>query len=77
LATLIAIMKKGSALVPGQVKFDTTTYPAPYGYAAYPCTIGQRVTVDGKPTDTSLSAPDDPRTVTVNSSIQYTTFYYS
>ena len=77
MALLYAFLKKGSEFIPGQIKFNSTTYPAPYGYSTYPCTIGQQVAVDGMPSETGLRAPNDPRTVTVNSTIQYTFFYYS
>ena len=77
MAVLTAFMRKGENMVPGQIKFNSTTYPAPYGYASYLCAINDQVLVDGMPSDTSLTAPNDPRTVTVTSSIQYTTFYYT
>jgi hypothetical protein len=77
MALLYAFLKKGSEYIPGQIKFNSTWYPAPYGYSAFTCTIGEHVYVDGKPDDTSLSAPNDPRTVHVTTSVQYTFFYYS
>ena len=77
MAVLIAVMYKGGDLIPGQVKFNSTIHPAPYGYSSYTCTIGEQVYVDGMPNDTSLTAPNDPRVVTVNYNIHYTYFYYS
>ena len=77
MALLYAFMKKDGDLIPGQIKFNSTTYPAPYGYAAWPCTIGDHVYIDGMPSESGLTAPNDPRTVTVTSSVQYTFFYYS
>jgi hypothetical protein len=76
MAILYAFLRKGSNLIPGQVKFNSTTYGAPYGYAAYTCNLGQQVAVDGIPSDSSLSAPNDPRVVTVDSQIKYTHFWY-
>jgi len=77
MAVLTAFMRKGSQMAPGQIKFNSTTYPAPYGYASFTCALYDQVAVDGMPSDTSLTAPNDPRTVTVTAPIQYTTFYYS
>jgi hypothetical protein len=77
MALLYAFLKKGNDLIPGQIKFNSTTYSAPYGYALWPCSIGDGVYVDGMPSESGLTAPNDPRTVTVTSSIQYTYFYYT
>jgi hypothetical protein len=77
MAVLTAVMYKGGDLIPGQIKFNSTIYPAPYGYSSYTCTIGEQVYVDGMPSDTSLTAPNDPRVVAVIYSVQYTSFYYS
>jgi hypothetical protein len=77
MAVLTALMRKGANMVPGQIKFNSTTYPAPYGYASFPCAINDEVFVDGIPSDPNLTAPNDPRTVQVASTVQYTTFYYA
>ena len=77
MAVLTAFLMKGSALVPGQIKFNSTTYAAPYGYASLACQINDQVFVDGIPSDGSLTAPNDPRIATVTSTLQYTVFYYS